>query len=86
MQLNCVKVNDAICGQARSIQGMASTYGVHQGNVPQGQRGTQVDAPWHSCTCFTEMFHGARQGTLPSQAHDSSSRFKRSFTLPALLT
>ena len=81
MQLNCVKGNDAICGHARPIQGMASTYGAHQGNVPQGQRGTQVDAPWHSYKCSTGMFHGARQGTLSSQARDSSPRFKQALDI-----
>ena len=86
VQLSCVKVNDATCGHARSIQGAASTYGVHQGNVPQGQRGTQVHGHWHCYKCSTGMFHGARHSTLTSQAHDSSPRFKQAFTLPALHT
>jgi hypothetical protein len=78
VQLSCVKLKDAICGQARSIQGMASTYSVHQSNVPQGQRGTQVDGHWHSCTCSTGMFHGARRAITPAkrmiQAHDLNDR------------
>jgi hypothetical protein len=68
MQLNCVKVKDAICGHARSIQGMASTYGAHQGNVPQTWRGTQVDGHWHSYKCSTEC------STEQGKAHSPAKR------------
>ena len=46
-------------------QGMKSMCGMHRGNVPQTSRGTQVDAPWHSCKCSTEMFHGAGNTLAP---------------------
>jgi hypothetical protein len=78
LQLSCIKGKDAICGQARSIQGMESTYSVHQGNVPQGQRGTQVDGHWHCYKCSTECSteqgkaHSPAQRTI--QAHDSNKR------------
>jgi hypothetical protein len=47
-------------------QGMESTCSMHRGNVPQTSRGTQVDAPWHSCECSTEMFHRAGNTLAPS--------------------
>jgi hypothetical protein len=66
LQLSCVKEKDATCRQARPIQGMASTYSVHRGNVPQGQRGTQVDGHWHSYKCSTEC--STEQGKAYSPA------------------